>query len=200
MRILLSAPLILAAGVALGAVCLVGLGFALDSPEAALERSEAIVVISGDEDLSRFREGLRLYRQGWGSVLVFSGAARDEPVSNAQVMRDIALREGVPERAILVDHEAVDTLGNARNTLRLLQERGLRSAILVTSPYHLRRAEVTFQAIYSGSGIRLLAHAAPDDEWRKLTWWLYPHTRRLTLLELEKLAYILVTGRHQLPA
>lgn len=175
---------------------LVGLGFALHGPDLPLERSEAIVVISGDEDLARFREGLRLYRQGWGGVLIFSGAARDDPVSNAQVMRDLAVRAGVPENDILADHEALDTLGNARNTRRLMEARGLRSALLVTSPYHLRRATITFDAAYAGSGIRLEPHAAPDSQWRKLTWWMYPATRRLTVSELQKLTYILLTGQH----
>lgn len=186
----------LTVGLVVGALAVFGLGFLLDSPDAPIERSEAIVVISGDEDLARFREGLRLYRLGWGRVLIFSGAARDTLVSNAEVMRDLAVRAGVPERDILVDPEGADTLGNARNTRKLMEERRLSSAILVTSPYHLRRAVLTFQATFNESGVRVIGHSAPDSEWRKLTWWLSPHTRRLTLIELQKLGYIVVTGRY----
>jgi uncharacterized SAM-binding protein YcdF (DUF218 family) len=66
----------------------------------------------------------------------------------------------------------------------------------VTSPYHARRAKLTFDAAYAGTGISLLVHAAPDSEWRKLSWWQQPETRRLTFVELQKLGYIFVTGQY----
>jgi uncharacterized SAM-binding protein YcdF (DUF218 family) len=184
-------------GAILGLLGVVSLGFVLDGPLVPLERSDAIVVISGDEAMARFREGLRLHRLGWGRALVFSGAAYDDSVSNAAVMRELAIASGVPAIDILTEGEGVDTLGNALNTRRLLEEHGLRSAILVTSPYHLRRAMVTFESVFAGSGIRVIAHSAPDSDWRKLTWWLRADTRQLTLVELQKLAYILATGRYR---
>src|SRR3569833_744067 len=57
-------------------VALVAPGFILDSPQPDPTRSDAVVVISGDEQLARFREGLRLYKLGLARYLVFSGAAR----------------------------------------------------------------------------------------------------------------------------
>jgi uncharacterized SAM-binding protein YcdF (DUF218 family) len=96
---------------------------------------------------------------------------------------------------MLLDEQSPDTYGNAVHTRRLMEAHGLRSAILVTSPYHLQRAAVTFQGVYKGSGIRLIASAAPDSDWRKQSWWLRRDLRRLTFSELEKLGYIAVTGR-----
>ena len=196
MRLLVAAPTLAAVGLVAGFGLLLGVGYLLASPTEELQPSDAIIVISGDEDLSRYREGLTLYQRGLGRMLVFSGAALGEPVSNAEVMRDLAIQEGVPSEHILIDREAMDTYGNARNTREILEDHGLQSAIIVTSPYHLRRAELTFKAAYAGSGIRLVTHPAPDNAWRKLTWWLRPDTRRLTVEELEKLIYILATGQH----
>jgi len=82
------------------------------------------------------------------------------------------------------------------HTRQVLEDHGLRSAILVTSPYHARRAKLTFDAAYSGSGIGLAVHAAPDSQWRKLSWWQQPETRRLTFAELQKLGYIVATGQY----
>ena len=175
---------------------LLGPGFVLDTPQPPLQPSDAIVVISGDEQMARFREGLNLYRQGYGRFLVFSGAARDNGVSNADVMSTLAVDSGVPARAILEDSLGEDTWGNAVHTRQLLAQQGLRSAILVTSPYHVRRAKLTFDTAYAGSGIELSVHAAPDSEWRKLSWWQQTETRRLTFVELQKLAYIAVTGQY----
>ncbi len=185
----------------IGAVALVTLGllgpaFLLDTPQPAPHPSDAIVVISGDEQMARFQEGLNLFQKGMGRYLVFSGAAFDNGTSNADVMRDLAVRRGVPVSAILDEPFGEDTWGNAVHTRQVLEDHGLRSAILVTSPYHARRAKLTFDAAYSGSGIDLAVHAAPDSQWRKLSWWQQPETRRLTFAELQKLGYIIATGQY----
>lgn len=182
--------------VLLAAVALLGPGLVLDTPQPPPQPSDAIVVISGDEQMARFQEGVSLYERGMGKYLVFSGAAFDNGTSNADVMRDLAVQRGVPDAAILEEPLGEDTWGNAVYTLQVLQKHDLRSAILVTSPYHARRAKMTFDAAYSGSGIALKVHAAPDSQWRKLGWWQQAETRRLTFTELQKLAYIVMTGQY----
>lgn len=187
--------LTLALSLLTGAVLLVP-GLLLDTPQPATRPGDAIVVISGDEQMARFQEGISLYQRGYGRYLVFSGAAYDNGTSNADVMGDMAVQRGVPTEAILDEPQGGDTWGNAIFTRRLLEAHGLHSAILVTSPYHARRAKLTFDAAYAGSGIDLSVHAAPDSEWRKLSWWRAPETRRLTVTELQKLLYIAATGQY----
>lgn len=175
---------------------LLGPGLLLDTPQPPPDASDAIVVISGDEQMARFEEGVNLYNRGLGRYVVFSGAAYDNGISNADVMRALAVERGVPEAVILEEPQGEDTWGNAVYTRQVLEEHSLRSAILVTSPYHARRAKLTFDAAYARSGIRLTVHAAPDSQWRKLSWWQQPETRRLTFTELQKLAYIFATGQY----
>ena len=177
-------------------IALLAPGYILDTPQPAPRQSDAIVVISGDEQLARFAEGVNLYQQGFGTYLVFSGAAYDNGTSNADVMRDLAVQRGIPQSAILEEPQGEDTWGNAVYTRQVLEEHQLQSAILVTSPYHLRRAKVTFDAAYAGSNISLMVHAAPDSQWRKQSWWQQAETRRLTFTELQKLAYIVATGQY----
>src|SRR5579864_4972373 len=201
-RLQLGAGLALMGRIAIGAIVLLAIallapGYVLDTPQPAPRKSDAIVVISGDEQLARFAEGVNLYQQGFGTYLVFSGAAYDNSTSNADVMRDMAMQRGIPESAILEEPQGEDTWGNAVYTRQVLEEHGLQSAILVTSPYHLRRAQETFDAAYEGSGIQLVVHAAPDSQWRKQSWWQQAETRRLTFTELQKLAYIAATGRSE---
>jgi len=178
------------------AIVLLGPAYLLDAPQPTPRTSDAIVVISGDEQMARFAEGLNLYQQGLGKYLVFSGAAFDNGTSNADVMRGLAVARGIPDAAILEEPQGEDTWGNAVYTRQVLESHRLQSAILVTSPYHLRRAQVTFDAAYAGSGIHLAVHAAPDSQWRKVTWWQQAETRRLTFTELQKLAYIVATGQY----
>jgi uncharacterized SAM-binding protein YcdF (DUF218 family) len=190
-RLIMSAALLLSA-IFLLVLCA---GFVVEGIQQPLERSDAIIVISGDEDQARLHEGLRLWREAWAPLLILSGAAREGPVSNAAAMRRLALDQGVPASSILLDEQSPDTYGNAVHTRRLMELHGLQSAILVTSPYHLQRAAITFRSVYRGSGVRLIANAAPDSDWRKQSWWLRKDLRRLTMTELEKLGYIAITGK-----
>lgn len=180
----------------LGMAALVAPGFLLEGPFEPLTASDVIIVISGDEALARYRDGVRLYRAGWAPRLMFSGAAWDGGFSNAEMMRNLAIADGIPASAILVDPSAGDTYGNALHTRDLMLTHGLTSAILVTSPYHLQRAVLTFRGVYNGTGIRVIGRSAPDGEWRKTSWWLKPETRALTFRELEKLGYVTLTGRY----
>jgi uncharacterized SAM-binding protein YcdF (DUF218 family) len=189
LRLLIGAVLVTAS-------TLIAPGLLLDTPQPSPKASDAIVVISGDEQMARFQEGVNLFQRGLGRFLVFSGAAYDNGTSNADVMRDLAVQRGVPDSAILEEPLGEDTWGNAVHTRQVLTDHSLRSAILVTSPYHARRAKLTFDAAYAGSGIELMVHAAPDSQWRKLSWWQQPETRRLTFTELQKLAYIFATGQY----
>jgi uncharacterized SAM-binding protein YcdF (DUF218 family) len=183
-------------GIVGSTVALVLPGFVLEGAPEPLTASDVIVVISGDEAQSRYRDGVTLYRAGWAPRLIFSGAAWDGGFSNAEIMRSMALSEGVPASAILVEPEGEDTYGNAVNTRGLMVARGLHSAILVTSPYHLQRAILTFRGVFEGTDIRIIGRSAPDGAWRKTNWWLNADTRELTFRELEKLGYVTLTGRY----
>jgi uncharacterized SAM-binding protein YcdF (DUF218 family) len=101
------------AAVTVTAIALTGSGLLLEGPQPPLERSDAIIVISGDEGFARLREGVRLFQQGWARRLIVSGAAEDGVLSNAHSMRSHAVESGVPPSAILVEPEAMDTFGNA---------------------------------------------------------------------------------------
>ena len=176
-------------------VLITGSGLLLEGPQPPLERADAIVVISGDESQARLSEGIRLFRAGWAPKLIFSGAAQDGVLSNARAMEMTAIELGIPASSMLLEPEAMDTFGNAVYTRRIMIEHGMKSAILVTSPYHLHRAALTFQSVYQGTDIRIIPRSAPDSAWRKVGWWNDQETRRLTFREMERFSYILLTGR-----
>ena len=79
-------------------------------------------------------------------------------------MRREVLAAGVPPEHVLVEEESQSTLDNAVNSARLMQAHGFRSAILVTSPYHTRRALWVFGffQIFSNLGYALVAHVGPN--------------------------------------
>jgi len=162
-----------------------GLGFYL-SPQNELERVDAIVAISGD-DGQRLTTAVDLYQQGWADTLILSGAARDPASpSNALAMQRIAVERGVSEANILLEEDSLNTRENARFVARLAEERNIDSMILVTSPYHQRRAYTEFER-ETGGDVTLLNYSARDQDWRRSQWWSTPRGWYLTLSESTKL-------------
>ena len=123
-------------------------------------KADAIVVLGCGPSARlrrRVERGVRLYRERVAPVLVLSGSGRRrEP--EAEVMRRAALAEGVPEAAVLIEPNSRDTLGNARETARLLRAQRLGSVVLVSDRTHLPRAALLFRlagvAVVGRSGVR----------------------------------------------
>ena len=174
-------------------VLLVGVGHWLDVTDP-LAKADAIVAISGDTG-ARADTAITLWKAGWAPLIVFSGAAIDpESVSSAEIMRREALRQGVPESAVLVEGASTTTEENAAEVARLMAARKLRSAILVTSPYHQRRASLLFERAFAPAGLSFLNHPADDPAWDADRWWLHEPSRTLTLVELAKLGANVIFG------
>ncbi len=168
-------------------------GFFL-SPQSSLHKASAIVAISGGDTEARAGEAIRLYQQGWADYIVFSGAAIDiTGPSNASAMREQARAAGVPDDAILLDESALNTRQNAAGVASMASDKHFTSIILVTSPYHQRRADITFRQAL-GTNVTILNHSAPDQTWRRSNWWQTAYSRSLTWSELRKTLFVVVAG------
>jgi uncharacterized SAM-binding protein YcdF (DUF218 family) len=179
--------------VVLGAVAFLMLGswLAMEDP---LVKSDAIVAISGDTG-ARTDTAVALWKAGWAPVIIFSGAAIDPAsVSSAEIMRREALRQGVPESATLIEPNSTTTEENATEVAKLMVQRKLGSAILVTSPWHQRRASMAFGRAFAAPAIKLRNYPARDPEWNAQLWWQHEPMRSQTLLELAKLGSVILSG------
>jgi uncharacterized SAM-binding protein YcdF (DUF218 family) len=171
-------------GLGLFALAAVGHALAVEDP---LEKADAIVAISGDTG-ARAATAIALWKQGYAPIIVFSGAAIDpDSVSSAEIMRREALRQGVPESATLIEPASATTEENASEVARLMVQRKMRSAILVTSPYHQRRAALLFARAFEPASLMLRNYPARDPEWDPNFWWRHDPLRSRTLVELAKL-------------
>lgn len=83
----------------------------------------------------------RLYHAGKAPMIMPSGSA--EAGSAVALLKDL----GVPASAIVVESRAKNTIENGLFTKQLMRERGYTNALLVTSAFHMRRAEMIFRAV-----------------------------------------------------
>ena len=174
------------------AIGLLILGGFYISPQDELTPANAIIVVSGGDTKGRTLEAVKLYQQGWAPLMIFSGAALDpESPSNARAMRDIAIAEGVPSDVIAIEEESLNTRQNANQVSTIIQALKYPQVILVTSPYHQRRAFLEFTSRLGEETI-IINHSAPDKNWSRAWWWTRPLGWYLTLTEVPKTMFALL--------
>ncbi|MEO2166576.1 MAG: YdcF family protein [bacterium] len=124
--------------------------------EDDLRARPAIVVLSGGirstghlnaTSIGRVHYAAELYRANPEALFVVSGGPRrpGRPVS-APAMAALARTLGVPADAIREEPLSSRTAENAEEVAAMLGARGIRSATLVTSALHMRRARLCFES------------------------------------------------------
>jgi uncharacterized SAM-binding protein YcdF (DUF218 family) len=115
--------------------------------------ADAIVVFAGGVGESgqagggyqeRVAAAVGLYRGGFAQHIVLSSGFRFV-FHEAEVMRDLAVGNGVPPEAIVLEQNAANTHENVVFSNEILRQRGWRKILLVSSPYHMRRALLTWR-------------------------------------------------------
>jgi uncharacterized SAM-binding protein YcdF (DUF218 family) len=91
---------------------------------------------------ARTQHAIALYQQGYATHLILSGGMGGNPPSEAEVMRRLAVSAGVPADALVLEDTSHSTEENLANSKKLMDARGWRSAIVVSDPFHLLRAEI----------------------------------------------------------
>lgn len=103
--------------------------------------------------LSRFVEGLRIWRALPDAKLIVTGGGREGEVPNARYIARAALAFGVPEERLLVIDRARDTEDESRAVKALVSD---GRVALVTSAWHMPRA----YALFRSAGIDTVAGPA----------------------------------------
>lgn len=89
----------------------------------------------------RCRKAAELYRQGLArSIIACGGQGRDEPMPESLAMKLCLMENAVPEACILEDATSKRTCENLRNAHAIMRSHGMRSALIVTSDYHVQRS------------------------------------------------------------
>jgi uncharacterized SAM-binding protein YcdF (DUF218 family) len=134
----------------------------------AARRADAIIVLGSavwpNERPSpslnaRTQHAIALYRAGYAPYLILCGGVGGNPPSEAEVMRRIATRAGVPADALLLEDQSHSTEENLANAKKLMDARGWHSAVVVSDPFHLYRAETIARDL----GIEAYGSGASDS-------------------------------------
>jgi uncharacterized SAM-binding protein YcdF (DUF218 family) len=157
-----------------------------------------IVVLAGNSPF-RARHAEALYARGLAPHVIIS----NEPLSSHGVqttwleLRRVGLvRLSIPDDAIEPIPEISDsTYEEALHTRDIMLAHGWRSAILVTDPFHMRRATLTFRQAFDAAGLVVLASPADGSRNGVDNWWTDRNAIMRVGQEYLKLGYYVVTGR-----
>lgn len=157
-------------------------------PETELKPAQVIVVLGygppvdkagrpQEELVRRVKKGAELYRAGLAPWLIMTGGNTYRDYYESAVMKEVAVEMGVPAEAVLEERQAMDTIGNARYSAELMRRRGWTSCILVSSPYHLKRAKKLFEA--AGLTVQTAGCEVPPGAGYAVMFSLYEYSVRI---------------------
>jgi uncharacterized SAM-binding protein YcdF (DUF218 family) len=146
-----------------------------------VDRADAIVVLNGNTE-ERVRYGTQLYLEGRADVIIMSGGNLVNNAPESRLMKDMAVSLGVPPTAILTEEKSNTTITNARYSAEVIRQHGFRSILLVTSPYHSRRATRMFRDTL-GPEVQVYSQPVPNSTVSLEHWWLYPQMRQTVASE-----------------
>ena len=93
---------------------------------------------------ARLDHGIDLWKQQMGKILVLTGGrGYGDTTSEAAVGRTYARKQGVPDTVIFLEDKGRTTRESMLGVAEILEKRGIRTAILVSDPFHMLRLSIT---------------------------------------------------------
>lgn len=89
---------------------------------------------------ARAAHAAELYRQGLAGYVIASGGPTHPGTTEAAELARLLERDGVSPDHIVLEDRALNTIQNMRYSAEIMTRYGWDSAILVTEPFHIRRA------------------------------------------------------------
>lgn len=95
---------------------------------------------------SRMTTAIDLYHQRKTAKLLVTGGAKDYSGNcvEAEAMKRFALLKNVDTKDIIKESLSLNTYQNAQYSFEIMKERGFDRAVVVTSDFHIKRANIIF--------------------------------------------------------
>ncbi len=164
------------------------------------EKSDLIVCLAGG-NIERGLAAADAYRSGLApkifvareelpdgyELLMEKGIRYPETID---LMRSLLKDLGVPESAIIRnDTQVGSTIAEAQIVKKIAEQKGYKSLIIITSPYHSRRAWLTYRKVFEDSDVRILALPSKYSLFRPEDWWKKRRYVKKAIVEYQKLIF-----------
>jgi uncharacterized SAM-binding protein YcdF (DUF218 family) len=163
------------------------------------QQADVIVIIANwDDTIIRVRGGADLYRGGVAKMIFvprmeqMAGLEEIKKLGiNIPENRDLVITIlqgfGVPLYAIETSaQEVTNTWDEAQEVSNLVEQKGYKSVLLVTSKYHSRRAYLIFRDALKGKAT-IISVPTPYDSSDPESWWKRDEDAKKVIMEYQKL-------------
>lgn len=157
-----------------------------------------LILVFGGKRLERAERAAELYKQGLAPRLVITGGdKRGTGICESVRLKDHCVSLGVPEEAIVVECESVNSMENVKMSVSLIEKtigwNNLHNVIIVSAPYHMRRVK---QAIASRIPRSVKITCCPDarQDITRENWWHTQEGQNMVIRELEKVRTYAIQG------
>jgi len=121
-----------------------------------LQKVDVLIVLGGDSERDLY--AAELYKKGLAPKIIMSGYG-----SSAWYMAKRVVSAGVREQDVIVEDKSESTYHNAVYSRNIVLAQNFKSAIIVTSPYHMRRSKLIFERVFRNTGVKLLYSSTKDS-------------------------------------
>jgi len=166
-------------------------------------KADYIITLAGDNH--RLLKAIELYKQGYAPKIFLSNDYVGPPTRFSQLMTELGYKtvdfhelrsrvlehEGIPKSA--VEEFGVGLASTIEEAEVFRQVAGTRefTALLVTSPYHARRAKIIFQSVMPRAHFLVVS---PPEGAIEQRWWRDKESAMRILDETAKLFYFWLGG------
>lgn len=151
--------------------------------EKPLDHADVILVLSGSSAyVERTHKAVLIYQQGVAQKIVLTDDGEQAGWSQkeqrnplyVELAKRALLARGIPDDAIKVlEPKVAGTMDEAKVVYKFALENRWKSLLIVTSPYHSRRALRTFESVFTANGLEAnLGVVVAEQIRRDFFWWL----------------------------
>ena len=160
-----------------------------------LEKADVILTLAGDSNGERVAQAVALYKQGYVPKILMSGGPAVWHLTYAENMRRQATSLGVPANDVALQDKSRSTIEDIKFSLPILQKMNAHSIILVTSPYHIRRASLVARKYYTPMKIKVIASPAQKSIFNPNGWWRRHEDTQFVVWEYIGMVQYLLKGQ-----
>lgn len=111
----------------------------------------------------RILHAVELYKSNKVTYIIFTGGyGEGQTISDSKAAKNFVVSKGVPEDKILIEEASTITFSNIKNAKKVMYSNHLNTALLVSDPYHMKRAMAMCHQI----GINALPSPTPTSMYR----------------------------------
>lgn len=96
---------------------------------------------------ARLDAAVRNYQEGYFPLIVASGGLGIEGHDEATVMAEYMVAKGIPKDKVIIDSMGNNTGATAQNLKKIMDERGLKSAFVITQFFHVPRSRLALSCM-----------------------------------------------------